>query len=212
MKQLIREGDVVIDLGANVGYYSRIFAKLVKGSGRIYSIEPVKLFRAILEKNTNQYQQVEILPYAIGEKDGQDIKMGVPHSTKYFSHGKTHIVENENENLSMTFTVKMKKPDNLFKNLERLDYLKCDIEGYEGIAIPLFDTLLKKFHPILQIELSPKNRPKLFDYLQGMGYVIFNVKGGKLSEVFSQNDLIEGDIIFIHSEKIDQVKRLITEG
>ena len=206
IRKLIKEGDHGIDLCENTGYYSRNFARLVKTNGRVYSVEPVAMFREVLEKNTTDFKQLTILPYAVGENDGAEIKMGIPYSSKYFSHGKTHVLDNENENLSVTFSATMKRPGSLFGDISRLDYIKCDIEGYEGIAIPLFEEVLLKHRPILQIEIDEKNKQELLAFLERMGYLPFWVDGEHLKPINAQ---ARGDLFFIHSEKTAALQGLI---
>jgi FkbM family methyltransferase len=206
--KLIKKGDIVIDLGANLGYYSLIFSKLTGVNGKVYSIEPVELFRSVLSKNIRNRSNVEIIPYAIGNNDNERIKMGVPITSAYFSHGRTHVLSSEEE-CSMIFEAEVMRPDSIFKNLERLDYLKCDIEGYENIAIPLFKELLIKFKPILQIEIAEENRVKLFSFLSELDYSVFEVKGEKLIRVYKEDSKTNGDLIFIDNQKIDQFIGLI---
>ena len=61
VKKLIQEGDSVIDLGANLGFYSVIFSKLTGIKGKVYSIEPIEIFRTILSRNTRELSNVEII-------------------------------------------------------------------------------------------------------------------------------------------------------
>lgn len=48
----------------------------------------------------------------------------------------------------------MKVPNELFNNIEKLDFIKCDIEGYEFIAFSNMMDIIRKFTPIIQTELS----------------------------------------------------------
>jgi FkbM family methyltransferase len=208
VKKLIKEGDSVIDLGANLGYYSRIFSKLTGKNGKVYSIEPVELFRSVLSRNTKNCSNVEIIPYAIGINNNEMIQMGVPLTSAYFSHGRTHVLTTEEE-CSMVFEATVMRPDSIFKNLERLNYLKCDIEGYENIAIPLFKELFLKFKPILQIEIADENKNELFSFLKNLNYSVFEVKGENLIRVSGSGIKTFGDLIFIDNQKVDQYTRLI---
>lgn len=201
VKNLVQINDVVIDLGANLGYYSVIFSKLVGEKGRVYSIEPVELFRKILARNIKKRNNIDTIPYAIGANDGEQIKMGVPEVSSYFSHGRTHVLSGE-ENCSMTFNATLKRPDSIFQDLKKLDYLKCDIEGYEGIAIPLFENILREFKPTLQIEVAGRNRHELIRFLQNLEYSAFWVKDGKMIHLKDSKENSYGDLIFIQDNKI----------
>lgn len=208
-RNLIAKGDYVIDLGANLGYYSLIFSKLVGEKGKVFSIEPVALFRTILSRNARKQKNIEILPYAIGNINNETIKMGVPVTSSYFSHGRTHVLSGE-ENCAMTFDAVTMRPDSLFSNLKKLNYLKCDIEGYEKIAIPLFKDLITKFKPILQIEIDPENRTELVHFLKTLEYSVFEVKGEKLFAVNNPSQS-HGDLIFIDKRKIGHYVALLAD-
>jgi FkbM family methyltransferase len=207
VRKLINEGDYVIDLGANLGYYSLIFSKIVGATGKVFSIEPVELFRTIFTGNTRNQKNIELIPYAIGNTDHEVIKMGVPVTSAYFSHGRTHVLSSD-EICSMTFEAEVMRPGTIFSNLDKLNYLKCDIEGYENIAIPLFKELLAKFKPILQIEIAKENQSELIPFLKELDYAVFEVKGEQL---FSVTDPAQsqGDLIFIDKRKIGKYVALL---
>ena len=69
LPQLVREGDVCIDIGANLGYYSRPLSRLAGDSGRVYSVEPVPVIGRVLRRNLRGCRNVEILPFALGEEN-----------------------------------------------------------------------------------------------------------------------------------------------
>ena len=208
VKKIIKEGDVVIDLGANLGYYSRIFSKLVGISGTVYCVEPVELYRSILKKNCKHCGNLVILPYAVGANDNEEIKMGIPVTHGYFSHGRTCVLK-ENKKCLMTFNATVKTPDSLFPNLKRLDYLKCDIEGYESIAIPLFQNILRNFNPVLQIEIAKQNRKQLVRFLAGMNYIAGEVRGKRIYLLSNPALDATGDFIFIPKDKLKKSDDLL---
>ena len=60
VKKEVKEGDIVIDIGANIGYFTLLFAKLVGPAGKVYSFEPEPSNFSILKKNVkvNEYRNV----------------------------------------------------------------------------------------------------------------------------------------------------------
>ena len=64
VKREIKEGDLVIDVGANIGYYTLIFAKLVGEKGKVYAFEPEPRSFKLLKKNVeeNKYQNIMMVP------------------------------------------------------------------------------------------------------------------------------------------------------
>lgn len=69
LKYLIAPGDTVIDIGANLGYYSYAMARLTAPSGKVYAVEPVAPIRRVLEHNLRRFRNVEILACALGAED-----------------------------------------------------------------------------------------------------------------------------------------------
>ena len=207
IRKLIRKGFHVIDIGANLGYYSRLFAGLVGSGGRVFSVEPVTLFRKVLKINTSGYKNTAIIPYAIGIEDNKSIQMGIPKSNKFLRHGLTRVVEtDEKELFELTFTEKMCTPATLFGNLERCDYIKCDVEGYEIYIIPQLEFLLKPFHPIIQIEIEPTNWKLIKNFLLSLTYSAFYLQDNFLFPAGDNIEGIVGDIFFVPSDKIKFVQ------
>jgi len=207
IKNLIKQGDHVIDIGANLGYYSRLFARLVGKEGRVFSVEPVTLFRKILKINTTGFKNTTIIPYALGGLDGVPVKMGIPRSNKYLRHGLTRILDQDaTEPLEFTFTEQMFRPATLFGNFSRCDYIKCDVEGYEIHIIPQLDFLLSPFKPIIQIEIEPVNRVPIVEFLSSLSYSAYYLKDELLFPVGEKEIPGDGDLFFIPRSKIESVK------
>ena len=146
-----------------------------------------------------------MLPYAIGPDEGKQVVMGIPESG-YFSHGRTHLLS-ENEKSSMTFEATMKLPNSILKNLQKLDYLKCDIEGYENVAIPLFQDIIDHFRPIMQIEVASENIEFMMSYLSDKDFKAVEIKKGEVCQLLP-GKTPEGDIIFIPQEKLSLLEEI----
>jgi FkbM family methyltransferase len=210
IKKLIKKGDHIIDIGANLGYYSRLFAKLVGPEGKVYSVEPVTLFRKILDINTSAFKNTTIIPYALGAEDDKSITMGIPKSNKYLRHGLTRVLDQmENDAQEFTFTEKMFTPSTLFGNLKRCDYIKCDVEGYEIHIIPQLEFLINTFKPVIQIEIDPRNRKSIMEFLLMLNYSAFYLKDEMLIPVLDAEINNEGDIFFIPKSRIKLVENYL---
>ena len=69
LPKLVGEGATAIDIGANLGYYSRYISQAIGEGGRLYSVEPVAPILGVLRHNLRRCKNVEILPYALGEEE-----------------------------------------------------------------------------------------------------------------------------------------------
>ncbi len=207
IRKLIQKGDHIIDIGANLGYYSRLLSQLSGPKGRVYCVEPVSLFRKILAINTSGFQNTTIIPFALGTEDNKSIEMGIPRSNKYLRHGLTRVLNtDEKEVFEYTFTEKMFTPATLFGKLEQCDYIKCDVEGYEIYIIPQLGFLLEHFHPLIQIEIEPVNRKIISEFLSSYSYNAYYLKDESLFPINENSGEIDGDLFFVPKERMNLVK------
>ncbi len=172
-------------------------------NGKVFAIEPVPLFRQIFEKNvpSQKFPQLSMLPYALGERE-QTITMGIPIVDGVIHHGMTHIIDNKDEKsgkiIAQTFEVMMKIPDHLFENLERIDFIKCDVEGYEYVVLSNMLNTINKHKPIIQCELSNQNKLQTINLLKQNGYDTYILKNDELL-LQSTDDLlsVKQDVYFV---------------
>lgn len=67
----LKEGDCVWDVGANVGYYTSMFADIVGSKGKVVAFEPSRTNFSNLLNNMKSLSNVVLLPYCLGDKDGR---------------------------------------------------------------------------------------------------------------------------------------------
>ena len=140
MKKEIKEGDIVLDIGANIGYYTLIFARLVGDKGKVFAFEPDPENFALLKKNveTNGYKNIILINKAVSDKEGE-IKL---YLNKYNKANHTIYQTEENRESIPIKTISL---DNFFKDYKgKIDFIKMDIEGAEYLAIKGMINLLKK--------------------------------------------------------------------
>ena len=210
VKNLIQQGETVIDIGGNLGYFTKIFSRLVGKTGRVYTVEPIELYRQVLEKNISSLQNVTILPYALGENDGT-ILMGNPSSDKH-RHGLMRVLKKDETQFiaaAEKYEVAMKHPLHLFESMGKIDYIKCDIEGYEIPVIPLMEPLIAKQLPLVQIETEGENKFLILEMMWKLGYKSFYADKQKLTPVLTPDQTVIGDLMFIPSHRLESFQKFV---
>jgi len=72
VRKCLDEGDIVFDVGANIGWYTLLAASLVKNTGKVFAFEPLPESRRRLNENCllNKLENVEIFGFAVGKAQG----------------------------------------------------------------------------------------------------------------------------------------------
>ena len=196
LPQLVHAGDTAIDIGANLGYYARTLSRQAGGAGRVYAVEPVPPILSVLRRNLRRCRNVEILPYALGTEDkAVTMANDSARATGYFGTGQ-NFVNDSGRQTDTAFTAEMRRGSELFARLERLDFIKCDIEGYEVVVMHEMQPLLERFRPTVLIETGGANRPEIIRLFTGLGYAGYTLEHGR--EVPLTEDSTK-DIIFRHA-------------
>lgn len=126
MRQYIRKGDVVLDIGANIGFYTQILSELVGETGKVYAFEPDKTNYSYLIRNAGHLKNVEFFNKAVSEKTG---KITLYHSDLLNVDHKTYATEN----YTSTTEIDCVAVDDIIPE-HKVDFIKIDIQGYEYFA------------------------------------------------------------------------------
>ncbi len=203
-QKVVKEGDIVVDLGANIGYYTLLAARLVGEKGKVYAFEPEPINYSLLLKNIelNGYDNVVAMQKAVSnvtEKvrlflDSQDTGA----HTIYQPGDKREFIEVESVTL-----------DEFFKDKEHpIDVIKMDVEGAEMAALSGMDRVIREnedlkmfvefyFHGIARSGGSPQEfaRRLLEDYhfsILAIGEYTKNKKCLRINNVDELMNLCQG--------------------
>ncbi len=205
LRRIVRKGDFVIDIGANLGYYTRIFARLVGQEGKVWAVEPVKPILEVLRHNLRRYENVSIVPFALGT-DNRNVLMvnDSARITGYLGTGRSHVLDESPEtdaeirsNNDAEFQAEMRRGSELFAELERIDFIKCDVEGYESTIVPEIAPLIERHRPVVLLETGGANRRPMIEFFRTRGYAGYVLSGGRLVSVMQAPKGTEKDIFFI---------------
>lgn len=140
LERYVRPGDVVLDIGANIGYYTLLLARLVGPTGTVHAFEPEPSNFALLEKNvrTNGYHNVVLHQAAVGEVSG---------STQLFL-SETNLGDHQlggAGNGRRAVEVRQVNIDEVLTAEERpVTFVKLDIQGAETGAIRGMERALRR--------------------------------------------------------------------
>ncbi len=176
LEKIIEPGFVCLDIGANLGYYSVALSRLAGPQGQVLAVEPIPDFQAIWQDNVRRsgVRNLTLLPYALGSEN-TTVQMGTPERNGLLHHGMTKVAaSNPHEHYARTYEVPMRIPDDLLAHLPRLDFVKCDVEGFEHVVFANMQATLRRFRPLIQTELNGlENRRAVVATLAGLGYKPF---------------------------------------
>jgi FkbM family methyltransferase len=176
---LLRPGMVAIDVGANVGYFTVLFADIVGPQGRVFSFEPCRSTCTILRHNVakNGFRHVHIVHAAVTHTTGK-IQLFYSTSEERHSIGRS---ESTTEAAETVVAWTLDAYVDQFA-LSRLDLLKIDVEGADLDVLRGARTLLAKHRPYVIVEASEMSstfgyEPKaLSEFLEQAGYRMLAVE------------------------------------
>jgi FkbM family methyltransferase len=180
----IRRGDVVFDLGGNLGTSAMLFAQRTGPRGRVYSFEPV--YHELIERNVreNGLQNITVVPVAVAERSGEAefaiTDEGIDSRIDPFGRGGTRR------------KVPVTTIDDYCAReaIARVDFIKMDIEGAEEPALRGGEKTIRTLRPRMSIASYHRDagfggdlqHPKLVKLLREWGY---NLREVKQSHIFA---------------------------
>ena len=184
-KKQIKPGNTVLDIGANIGYYTLISARLVGPLGRVYAFEPDPANFRLLQKNVeaNGYANVVLVNKAVSNKTGK-LRLYLNPANR----GDHRVYDSKDGRPSLEIeTVAL---DRFFKPLDKkIHFIKMDIQGAEALALEGMKGLVGKNKRIkLVTEFSPASlklagsRPESYlKSLKLLGFSLFEISEKKKS-------------------------------
>lgn len=188
-RENIKKGMTVVDVGAHIGYYTLLAAKLVGSKGKVFAFEPNKDRFQLLLKNVkiNGFKNIVCINKAVVDKSGQMELLILYDNTK-----------------DITQTVSL---DDFFKNRsEEIDLIKIDTDGADVLVVKGAQNLVRKNHHIaILTELWPAGL-KRFGSSLGSYLKLLNSLGFKLFQINEADQTME-KIVNINKVKVKSFKR-----
>jgi len=204
----LKDGDVFVDVGANIGYFSMLAAR--QKAGKVLAIEPTPKTYDMLNINIkyNMFTDVvETFNFALGSEI---------HTAKLVpSLGPKSHMEYKTDNIHShlsTIDVKVTTLDNLIKDnkeITRVDFIKVDIEGAEYNFLLGARKTIEVFKPMILMEIEEQRltkynatAEKIFNFMEHLNYKYLSVTEDLIAKGSSyQEDLEKGrNFIFFNDD------------
>lgn len=186
LSHFIKPNYTCFDIGANIGVYSLIMARLTENDANVHSFEPVLHIRDRLAANArlNGFNGLNLNDFALGAEQGSldmyQVKKGV------YRGGTSTFIDNENianlgkDNFEVV-SVKIDTLDNyvISKNIKNLDFIKIDVEGFEQNVLMGGKETFARFKPtvLMEYDLVRHEKEGFFtDHFIGNGYQAFEFR------------------------------------
>ena len=158
----------VLDIGANIGFFSLLSASLVGKNGAVFAVEPnMKNCRFIqASKDLNNFTNISIMQFAAHSSSG------VLSNNSSFSNGTTSRPSLNLDILMTSNLVAAIQLDNIKDFDNGIDLIKVDVEGAEYNALLGAKELISKHRPIIITEFSPGAMPNISG-VNGLTYLKF---------------------------------------
>jgi FkbM family methyltransferase len=163
-----RKIDVFLDIGANTGFYSIMFAiKNLAESIVAFEPDPGNFARLMANLHANKLDgRVEAVPLAIGDAAGE---VTLYEGAKY-NRGESTIVVPEQTPQEVKFRVRQVRFDDAYAIAGKALIIKMDVEGYEFHALAGMERTLRDNVCYLQVEHYGDRHEELKDRIAGFGY------------------------------------------
>lgn len=194
IKNQLYEGEVFVDIGANVGAYSLVASGLVGRSGKVIAFEPASKSFLRLSKNISMNGLTNIIPErkAVLDKNSQiELYISNRHNmgmSSIFHHDSESGISEKVEAISLDDYAEK-------KNIPRISVIKIDIEGSEMLALRGMGKIIENFRPRILIELKEETLTEsgyqvndIEEYLIHSGYekYIINEQGNVSNDLKQQ--------------------------
>jgi FkbM family methyltransferase len=155
---VVRDQDVVFDVGANHGYYTLLFSHIVGRDGQVHAFEPVPAtFNRLCESVTQakRFSNIFFNNLAVADSDGI-ANLYMPNGDDGQASMKKHAAGSWEQPINIaTFACRVIQLDAYIESLslKRLDFVKCDVEGAELLVLKGMARTIERFAPILHLEI-----------------------------------------------------------
>jgi FkbM family methyltransferase len=191
LKRLIRPGDVVVDVGANWGFYAWQLVRLVGARGHVHAIEPNPAMAPSLNAIRGRRANLSVHLLGVSDTPGEaELHIPVVADSPISALGSLAVPRARAVLSHQRVRVRLERLDTLLcATLPAVTFMKCDVEGHELAVLGGAEQMLRQARPALLIEIEQRHQPdgadirRTFDHLLARDYVGYAVRADGLARL-----------------------------
>lgn len=204
IKKELKDDYTYVDIGSNIGQHALFAARILK-NGNVYAFEPnYKIYSQLMrsvEANPD-INNIEVFNIGLGSEKKEEI----------FFINKGNVggssLLNYKEGMNKV-SIMIDRGDVFLFNLDRVDFIKIDVEGYEYEALIGLQNTLHKFKPKMLIEFTPVFYDKkdkndginIIDLLLKYNYVFSDLESSNINKVYKNKEEMMDWLINLHKDQ-----------
>jgi len=176
----VKEGDVVYDVGANLGVFAVCAAMRTGPTGRVYAFEPDPVTCSLIQRTKDLHPgrlaHLFVVPAGISSQNGMSI-LNIPERARACSHlaeakggAGTELMGNVRQKIQVPLVTL----DSKIGEYGLPDVLKIDVDGAEHLVIEGAPQLFSKISPRVLIEVRDRNKKELTEFFHNKHYTLYN--------------------------------------
>lgn len=185
--KVIKPGDICLDIGGNIGYYSINFSRFSSSSGKVYVFEPVERNELVIRLacKLNNLNNIEVIRSAVSDCNG-DVLLNIPENDSAYAY----LADNSGLGSVSVSCITLDKFI-ATKNIKKVSVLKIDVEGAEYKVLKGAKALLSDLEArpnVVMVELASHYLERfqatvsqVIEYMSSFGYEpYYATRNGKL--------------------------------
>jgi FkbM family methyltransferase len=206
------KGSTIVDVGANVGFYTIESSLSVGPTGRVISIEAAPSHVRSIRENVrlNEFENVKVIETAVGDTNGEAV-LTLPSGDNLGAFTLGRVIGEQ------AYSVTVKRIDDILQEqgTASVDFIKMDIEGSELRALRGAEQTLKSDRPAILLELNSaalqrcgSSVAEVKEFLDRHGYKGWILTRTTARPIENSDTHSCDECLFIHRENISLIKAL----
>ncbi|MBC5785603.1 FkbM family methyltransferase [Ramlibacter sp. USB13] len=215
-RQHVRPGDLVLDVGANIGHHAVVFSKLAGPRGLVVAVEAQRLMCQLVQANAlmNRGENIVAVHAAAGQQHGHVTMYPINYDGEC-SFGQLGVDTTTTFRDNPGELVEVHPLDDLVARHaggRRVAFAKIDVQAYELFVLQGMTRILRNDRPTIFIEIAPFWMRKagyefteVYDFLRGHGYALVHREHVRLGPdgipVVAPGQDVEWDLLAVHPQR-----------